>query len=1004
MALNVHDICPNCGEVELTQVKNELRCRKCGYKTEIFDTEDAQWLKDYNSSAKLWDNSLFPDLPALIGHEYSRLKWMFERGMVYAGIVQIKDVFEVTMKFAILCAASYLKDLEITAELVRAPLSVGGWENILDKLAKVSGGKMVYDTLPISLQHILLDFKKLNVNKSIFGKDRRFSSWRNEFLGHGALGFSAGEKYQKSLTGMSKGLAEHFAACREDYRAIKILLDGQPLAHTDLNYGRKLAEGRLTISIDGEPMDIKPFAVRYEDGVYLFDALNKGKSYALNYVNANKRQYSAPYFNDVLNAAKSKFSLSSEGIARDFTEVEFEHQLNKLNEAYNFVKPKYIEDWIKGCVCDTIGNSINPNCLSKGIIHLMMERGMGKTSVAFALDDQYSTNAPINLSDTVVRVFYCSRIQLRSMQEFADGLRNELKRGAEAHNGKNFPILNIEIANKSLEKMGFKTSNNASNMAKFLRDFRDIHDKELHHGSKLMLVIDGLDEIPQECMEIFDFIPTGEMLEDNIYIMLTSRNPETEQLAPEISRRISAIRADSRLSVLRHGDDSATESNKAVLRQYIAEMTDTHDDEYQINLTSDEVERLIELSDNTFLNLTMYLHLVKSGYSVESLDKMDNATLLKFYMERLREVYGVKMFMDALKVLAVILTAQESLTLEEISALSGRGEVDMMLLAYMKDLAPFIKSIHASEKRGVNEYTSANESYTRYITDIVTDTYAEMVESYRQMLLDFNKEDCKDENGLYHVPDAISYLAANIGKFIGKYSDNIDNLLDKLDIISSAMEYEGTFFKIERRINIYTCKGNICRDIDRYDDAIVAYNDCIKLMEYFIAQGRYYDGNNLAVAYMNRGNVYQSIGKYAEAQSDYDKCIKIMSWLHAHGKIDANDLATAYMNRGITYYTIGKYGEALSDYLKCMEIRGRLYKQGKLYDLGDLASVMLNTGILFADNHEDEAIDIFNQAIAMLEIEKELSYSAHDTLQRLYYQRDRLTKQRLILPQIPISF
>lgn len=147
MALNVNDICPSCGEMKLTQVKNELRCRKCGYKTEIFDTEDAQWLKDYNSSAKLWDNSLFPELPALIGHEYSRLKWMFERGMVYAGIIQIKDVFEVTMKFAILCAASYLKEPEITTELVRAPLSVGSWEGILDKLSKTKSKKKWCTTL-----------------------------------------------------------------------------------------------------------------------------------------------------------------------------------------------------------------------------------------------------------------------------------------------------------------------------------------------------------------------------------------------------------------------------------------------------------------------------------------------------------------------------------------------------------------------------------------------------------------------------------------------------------------------------------------------------------------------------------------------------------------------------------------------------------------------------------------------------------------------------------------
>ena len=101
--------------------------------------------------------------------------------------------------------------------------------------------------------------------------------------------------------------------------------------------------------------------------------------------------------------------------------VKLEEELNRLNAAYHFVEPVYITDWLKDCLFDQIDGEINPKYLRKGVFHLMMERGMGKTSYAFSLDSQNDGHSSVDLRDTVVRVFYCNRVQLRSAQEFADG-------------------------------------------------------------------------------------------------------------------------------------------------------------------------------------------------------------------------------------------------------------------------------------------------------------------------------------------------------------------------------------------------------------------------------------------------------------------------------------------------------------------------------------------------------------------------------------------------------
>ena len=217
MAIKLTDICPKCGQNTLEQVKNEVRCKKCDYTEIIFDNEDERWLQEYNKKLK-WDNTLFDDLPAVVGHEYSRLKWMFDNHKVYAAIMEMKDVYETTMKFAVLCAAAEVKQPTLTAQMVIGNLSVGTWEQILGSLCRVKNRAYVYEGVSQPLRAIISSFDRLVNSAEVFDERPHFFTWRNEFLGHGALGFSAGAKYQNALQKMAEGLARHFEECREHYK------------------------------------------------------------------------------------------------------------------------------------------------------------------------------------------------------------------------------------------------------------------------------------------------------------------------------------------------------------------------------------------------------------------------------------------------------------------------------------------------------------------------------------------------------------------------------------------------------------------------------------------------------------------------------------------------------------------------------------------------------------------------------------------------------------------
>ena len=341
------------------------------------------------------------------------------------------------------------------------------------------------------------------------------------------------------------------------------------------------------------------------------------------------------------------------------------------------------------------------------------------------------------------------------------------------------------------------------------------------------------------------------------------------------------------------------------------------------------------------------------------------------------------------------------------------------------------------------------------------EVYTDMVARYTQTLLDFDYRNYNDEKGMYHVPDEITYLAAYIGKFVDEPTFALLDKINDVNVamqnyvipyilvrriamcqsIDSRADYLEEIGKYKMRIGALNCLGNIYSTMNQQTEALAArnrqvetvkrywnegklydvnalvtaymnravtykslkdYGKCIDIRERLHEAGKLYDENDLASVYMNRGNTLQSTGQYKESLKDYGKCIAIMESLHEEGKLyDENDLASAYMNRGVMYYDLGQYEESLRDYGKCIDIRETLYEAGKLYEIGDMATAMLNKGILLADGLHDTqgVLELFNHAIALLEAEQKLSYSANDTLERLRSGRDMFTSQSTSSPK-----
>ena len=68
------------------------------------------WFKQLCADETLWQKNVFENYPCIIAHEYWRLYDLLDRGQTYGAFLQLKDVFEVLIKFPTLIAASMLMD------------------------------------------------------------------------------------------------------------------------------------------------------------------------------------------------------------------------------------------------------------------------------------------------------------------------------------------------------------------------------------------------------------------------------------------------------------------------------------------------------------------------------------------------------------------------------------------------------------------------------------------------------------------------------------------------------------------------------------------------------------------------------------------------------------------------------------------------------------------------------------------------------------------------------
>ena len=986
---------------------------------------EQHWLIAVSKDSANWYASAFYSFPSVISHEYHRIWELCQAKESYGVLLQIKDLLESLLKYQVLSVCAYakekqLKDFEtdIAVHLTSESLSLGAWMELGRLIVKYFKNAEV--SLPDPMKNALETTTKFyNKNNYVF--------WRNETIGHGALGFTEDVKFQDDITAKLKELVSLFSQIEKNLSTQKLYIGDTELTGYTKARDLEVQEGTIFIHCEETTFCADPYIVLRDGCVFFFDnQKRKVISQMQCYPNGHRRNEHCEYFQGLRRLLDEKGIDKNTGIDSEYMTRMEEQYIQRLSLAAHFVEPEYITAWLRQCLSEK----------DKGVFLLEMCRGTGKSTYTEMLNTLNKN--PLRLEDDLeVRTFHVQRSQNYTCDDFEQHIENQWAQCFDGNGWAKPPrMMTFRLEEKQSPEHALSMF-----LEKALGFYQRRYDKE-----KILLVLDGLDEITND--EIWQYIPSSDLLADGVYILLTARSSQQEDLPPSFQEKISRLTIDGRLLIT-----PESENNILFLRKYLEK------NEIK-NLKGNDIQRLLQLADHRVLYLGLLCKLLHDGMNIDTLP--DSSCLVQRYLEILSQSYGEKHAAYLREVLVFLSTwgICEPVSLREIAMVLGDGDVTLELLGIINDLMPFLKvnrgyEVNGQWYAGKNRYTVANDELAYalrngikesgdIVSRIVKGAMAENEDDEKEIIYDSEEaversycllvlghareclkmlgmkgEEIKCEVLINHFfisakawTKFIHVLALQRGygmvSFLISVSRPIDEIEELAELNVMGRLYVGSSLFLKRMLKwderdemvekAVACFRKIIAIIKQSDqksvlhdrltlarsyynlafayqinenhtEAIMAYKKAIKIVERFDQEDLLADRDSLATGYQNMALAFGRIGEKDEAFEFYKKAIAIEEQLEQEGLlIDRNDLAITYTNLALSFDEIKNYDEAIKFYKKAIAIREQLNQEGLLADRNDLASSYHNLAFTLEEIEEyGEAIKFHKKAIAIKE-------------------------------------
>ena len=642
--------------------------------------------------------SLPTDLPQPILDEFDFISEMDSSnyGLVFA----VRDLYETVLRVLCLSVCVLMEqsgdDSFCSSLFSNKQMSFGDWVNALPAQLKKSN---LAQNDPAA-RNLLKQLTK-------FYNESGIVRWRNNFIGHGLMSRPEDQNFFTDASQKINNLVQFLTKTPI------------PSAFSGIDYA-----------------SASPFFFQEHQQAYLYESVNQmGEIFYLNqttrrrelksstFITEKRKKYCNPLsVTQTQSVWEQNVYLTSEGSA-----VDGYYLLS------HYEKPDYLTQWLSSCL----------DQYSSGIFLMTGDRSTGKSSFVQACDElnQHGEQKIRLKSDGLpvsARAYFCNHIDFSNLNDFSNQLQF------------NFSLL---PSGEQIRLRSGKLPDPTQNLTAFLTFYLQQYQSHLGR-EKLVLFIDGIDELTFQNFSILDCIPDPNLLPDHIYIVLTCRN-EFSEIPPAVMDFLNRFSFTDKKDFAR-----AAEPHALFVRflQHTFHITDSEAN----SVASAFDDRLSVISLLRCLSSEDFQQLF-SQYGAE----LNAGILLNTYLDKLKLCYGTVYFLDFSQFLMCVAEAHEGLTLAEISIMTAHHVTTLREICFLKDASPLFQEIRSY--RG-NLFFCSNDSLKNALKTRFSTEMCSLLEDWHQQIdnlhLSFPTADSAPQR------DALLYYAA----FLPDLQLSYDNL------------------------------------------------------------------------------------------------------------------------------------------------------------------------------------------------------------------------------------
>ncbi len=648
------------------------------------------WLIEIGENDQYWATCL-ERVPNMICIAYRHLRTLAKEGKVYGTMLQCKDIFELVCKTPLIMALISLeenqkyKDTEVFQEVLKicldAPMSMGSWDSLAGILVK----KQNDIHLPESIYQILKRTRRLYQEK-ISNSASNVVHWRNNTIGHGVLRFENDASYSQELTCLLNLLREYFDgqkkySIRGLYEDLYFLFGENRL--TGEYWSDEIKEGNVQLAFEGKRAENTNYIVNQNYKYYLFDAFYKTKRIAKysSYIDGHSIIATNLYFSELSKRVKMA-KAARKDLKSVYIKREEERILEYLNAPVEYVEPEWLVKELEERMEE----------LGQGVITIFMERGTGKSAFANQMNGLYYSNTLIPAAFS--RSYHIQNAVVRGISDFVNAINFGYRHSCNSDD-------DLYGSEEELPVISLHDENPQQSLASFLNTYHQIYEKDY-----TILFLDGIDELTSDTSDIMKFLPSREMLDEGIFIVLLSRFEDEQTVLGQSKEHIrhAANIADSVIELRR-----ISKFNVEVLKNFI--MRNKPD------ATANQMDDLIARSDYRMLYLKAILA-VAENYDF---DNTNETGFISSFMEYVSSFYGINQ-RTKMEEIAVAIALFPDISLNEYKRYIACQEITYEFVGLLNNLLPLMTITH---RDGVTCYAFADQAYGEYMIG----RYPEVVQS-----------------------------------------------------------------------------------------------------------------------------------------------------------------------------------------------------------------------------------------------------------------------------------